>query len=153
MSNSYVPPSPQDRKPKCNPKTIFDDDELLIGKCRAFQQLHPNREDSRVSDDCQSFLLPAHVAAIFTISRAKATEFARLAHICETGEHQADHIRNAEQFTRHHDVNEIPGVFNPCGAETEISSRGLNVHLPRMSRAFSGTWVSASFEISRYVPP
>jgi len=113
MDKLFEPPSPQERKPKRKPKSIFDDEALLFEKGREYAQMYSEWQRSRNSGDGHKFLFEDVVAAKLKISAGDAKELIRSFHSGEFGEFEADHIRNTPHISIDHSGNEIPKMFDP----------------------------------------
>jgi hypothetical protein len=115
MDQLYAPPPPQYRKPKRKPKSIFEDDKLLIEKARAYLQLHQNWQNCSASGEDKRFLFASDVAQKLKISEADAEEMMVFALSPEFGEFEADYIRNTTHISIDFNGNEIQRPDDPFG--------------------------------------
>ena len=113
MDRLNVPPPPQDRKRKDKPKTIFENDALLIEKCREYLQLHQVWRNARAEGDTRKHMWPRDVAEKLKITEEDATEMMEFAHSPEYGEFERDHILSIPHISVDLNGNQIQQTFDP----------------------------------------
>jgi hypothetical protein len=105
MDPLYTPPQPQGKPKRC--KSIFEDEALLIEKCREFLQLYSEWQRSKYSGDGRGFLFTSVLVKKLKISEADAKQLPEFALSPEFGEFEADYIRNTPHISIDLDGNEI----------------------------------------------